>query len=73
MTPEQFCQLRHVFERAMQLPTQSRNAYIQNVCRDNTELLTEVERMVEAAGQSNAPIDCPALEVVTAECITDTA
>ncbi len=67
MTPEQFCQIREVFERAMQLPAESRSPYVHEACRSDTELLTELERMIEAAGQSNAPIDRPALEAVVAD------
>lgn len=50
MNPQQFCQVRGVFERAMQMPAESRNAYIYNACGDDTELLSELELMVEAAG-----------------------
>src|SRR3954454_10988530 len=64
MTPERFRHIRELFEIAMNLAPESRYRYVHSVCRDDTELFTEVERMVAAAEQSNSPIDRPALEGV---------
>lgn len=50
ITPQRFRDVRQVFEKAMQLNAESRNAYIHKVFRHDTELLSEVERMVEHLG-----------------------
>jgi serine/threonine protein kinase len=61
MTPEEFRQVREIFDKALELPRESRSDYVRSACRDDSELLAEVERMVEAAEDSHLPIDQPAL------------
>ena len=63
MTAERFRQVREVFEKAMQLPADSRSAYLNKEYGADTELLGEVERMLEAAEYSNCTIDRPALRM----------
>jgi hypothetical protein len=65
MTPERFRQVRDVFERAMQLPSEARSSYIHRECVADTELGHEVEEMLEAAEQSNCPIDHLAMEAIS--------
>lgn len=63
MTAERFRHVREVFELAVQLPAESRDRYIWNAGQQDSELLIEVQRMVEAAQCSDCPIDRPAVDL----------
>ncbi len=48
MTPERFRQVRNIFEAALELSPERRHDYIEEACRGDDELRSEVLRLLEA-------------------------
>src|SRR5579863_7126681 len=46
MTAERWGQLKELFEAALELPVEVRPAYVKEVCRGDTELQSELERLI---------------------------
>jgi hypothetical protein len=48
MKDERFRQIRDLFDAAMEQPPDSRQAFLEEACRDDKELLLEVVRLLAA-------------------------
>ncbi len=47
MTPERWKQIEEIFSRAIELPQPEREAYLQNICAGDAELLGEIESLLQ--------------------------
>jgi tetratricopeptide (TPR) repeat protein/predicted Ser/Thr protein kinase len=65
-TPERFAQIRHIFEKATEMPILSRQLYIRTACQGDTALKIEVERMLEVAEHSYCLVDRTPVAIVVA-------
>ncbi len=57
MKDERFRQIRDLFDAAMEQPPDSRQAFLEEACRDDKELLTEVVRLLAAQGEPTTWLD----------------
>jgi hypothetical protein len=57
ITPERFARVRMVFEAALGRPPGERRAFAADACAGDVELLSAVERMLAADGQSDPLLD----------------
>ncbi len=48
MTPEHHAKLQAIFEAALDLPSESRAAYLEEICKGNSELRSRVARLIAA-------------------------
>ncbi len=55
--PEDFRQIREVFESALSYPPAERVGFVCHACRGDARLITEVERMLAADGESHPLLD----------------
>ncbi len=56
-TPDRWRRIEDVFQRAMDLPEESRAAYLANVCGDDAALRREVESLLKAADEDSPLIE----------------
>ncbi|MGH8246097.1 MAG: serine/threonine-protein kinase, partial [Gammaproteobacteria bacterium] len=57
MKAERFRQIRNLFDAALERDAETRNAFLQEACRGDEELLVEVGRLLAAQGEPTAWID----------------
>ncbi len=64
-SPDRFAQIRQIFEAAMEMPSASRQSYIETVCDGDAELEKAVQRLLERAACSHRLVDRPAVGMET--------
>ena len=65
ITPERFAQIRRILEGAVELPAGGRRSYLEAECRGDSDLRRQVESMLQAAEDSHAMLDQPAIGLET--------
>jgi serine/threonine protein kinase len=60
LTPEQFREIRNLFEAALELSLDEREAFVTEKCGDDSALRAEVLQMLRAEAKTRVPIDGPA-------------
>lgn len=61
MTPEEYAQVRQIYEKALPLTGGVREAFVESECGGRAGILTEVRRLLEAQGRILGWLDQPAL------------
>jgi hypothetical protein len=62
MTPERLCQIRNLFETVVHRPPQEQDAFLQEACRDDPELRSEVAKLLSAHAHSPQFMETPIVE-----------
>src|SRR5262245_33165173 len=57
--PEDYQQVREVFEAALKYPAADRVGFVERTCSDNARLIGEVKRMLAADGETHPLLDGP--------------
>src|SRR6185503_11946681 len=57
LSPEEFREVRRVFEAALERPASARGAFVEQACAGNAVLRAEVDRMLAAERQPHRLID----------------
>src|SRR5215471_8581584 len=52
-----FLEIRDIFERALQQPTEARPSFVSNACGMDTELLRDVQRLLSAHEKTSSLFD----------------
>ena len=63
MTPERFQKVGAIYDQAMELEPERRNAFLREACADDEELRREVESLLAAHESAEGFIDQPAIEI----------
>jgi CHASE2 domain-containing sensor protein/tRNA A-37 threonylcarbamoyl transferase component Bud32 len=66
MTPELHAKIQQIFEAAVDLPPAQRSAYLEEVCRGDSELRERLDRLLEFADDGESPE--PSTERFVKEC-----
>src|SRR5436190_24073919 len=61
VTPERWKEIEAVFEKALELPTNARTAFLEKSCNADDELRREVESLLESHALAGSFIDEPTL------------
>ncbi len=61
MTPDQFEKLNHLFHVAIEVEASERENFLKKVCRNDDEILNELERLIEAHEKAKDFIQTPAI------------
>jgi len=63
MSPERWQQVNYLFHSALDQPSETRTAYLNDVCRNDDSLRLEVESLLAAHEQTTDFIESPAFEI----------
>jgi serine/threonine-protein kinase len=59
MTPELYQRLKPLYEAALDVPKQERDAFVSEVCGEDEELRRELEALLQANDEKTGPLDAP--------------
>lgn len=60
MNPEQWRKIESIFQLAMELPSEERTEFIRRECKDDSELLSEIEKLIPGAATEKDFLESPA-------------
>src|SRR4029079_10748581 len=61
VTPERYRQVRNLYEAALERPAAAREAFLRDACRQDTDLLQHVKRLLSAHDQTDGFLQIPAV------------